>query len=126
MDNPVKEGTYTTIFADGSIILYNQWMMFDNPSLNKWYFNELPRGGVIHWFEPPEDKYKEHKWYKLPDWEVRELLKNALKYEAVDTYASDTELIGNAIDRYTAHYGAINSMVEQELEKYYKGYEVND
>ena len=62
MNNPIKPGIYTTIFKDGSIILYNQWL----DDRNKWYWNEDYRGGVIHWFKP-EENYDRHKYYKLPE-----------------------------------------------------------
>lgn len=125
MDNPTKEGCYTTIFKDGSIIHKNYWMMWeDKPFLNKWYFNEYDRGGIIHWFKP-EEEYSFHKWYKLPDSELRDLLEEALRWEALDSFLYTDEDFNAAYKKYTEHYGSFENMVDQEIEKYYKGYEID-
>ena len=73
MENPTKGGYYTTVFYDGSIIHENLWMVFPDGT-GKWYWNESDRGNIVAWFPIPEGGYKYHKWYKLPDWELEELL----------------------------------------------------
>lgn len=124
MDNPIEAGTYTTIFKDGSIIHHNQWLVFpDSPQLNKWYFNEEYRGGVIHWFKPDGD-YKFHKSYTFSDWELRELVSNVILAEACYDYF-DYNDYKKAVDNYCAENKmTFNEAVSQYIEKYYKQFEV--
>jgi len=82
MENPTKTGKYTTIFADGSVILENFFM----GNLNKWYWNEEASGGIVAWTNLPEGGYKKHNWYKIPDYELRELVVATAKYEAIEQY----------------------------------------
>lgn len=106
LENPTEPGFYTTIFKDGSIIHYNEWINIDTPYHpgGKWYWNEDLRGGVIHWFKPQEE-YIQHKWYKLPDWELRDLIKESLRFEYVN-------------------HERLNEIAQKYLDTYYKGYEI--
>lgn len=119
MNNPTEPGFYTTIFKDGSIIHYNEWMMFDDGH-GKWYWNSTANGGIIHWFKPSED-YQFHNFYKIPDWELREILNLALKYEALNFYNLVNK---NALDSYLIKEGfpSYEEFVDNELDTYYKGY----
>ena len=119
MVNPTKDGFYTTIFKDGSIIHYNQWMTFEDGH-GKWYWNSTANGGVIHWFEP-EEKYEFHDFYKLPDWELKELLISGLKYEALSYYKLVNK---DALDAFLIAEGFPNyeDFAKNELNTYYKGY----
>lgn len=119
MNNPTKAGLYTTIFKDGSIIHYNEWMMFDDGH-GKWYWNSTANGGVIHWFKPSED-YQFHDFYKIPDWELKELLISGLKYEAMNYF----KLINkDALNAYLIEegYPSYEAFAQDELNTYFKGY----
>lgn len=83
MKNPTVEKNYTTIFADGSIIHENPWLMFDDGH-GKWYWDEEIRGGVIAWNEIPEGGYNYHHEYKIPDWELEGLLKQTIKFQILE------------------------------------------
>jgi hypothetical protein len=123
MINPTKPGVYTTIFKDGSIILYNEWMMFDNPNLNKWYFNESYHGGIIHWFKP-EEEYKPETYYKLPRHVLYDLVCASITNDAYYQYFDTNELLA-ACSKYNQENSAgLKDLVELEIEHYYKGYEI--
>lgn len=124
MNNPTEEGIYTTIFKDGTIIHYNYWMMFENGK-GKWYWDSTVNGGVIHWFKPEED-YIIHKNYKLPDWELREILAASFKYEAIKEFCPNREEIFKS---YLADNNLKNfeEMADKEMDAgYYKGYEIKE
>ena len=124
MSNPTEEGTYTTIFKDGTIIHYNYWMMFEDGK-GKWYWNSTVNGGVIHWFKPGED-YIMHKNYKLPDWELREILAASFKYEAIKEFCDKREKIFTS---YLIEHGfdSFEKMADNEMNAgYYKGYEIKE
>ena len=119
MSNPTKAGLYTTIFKDGTIIHYNEWIVLENGK-GKWYWDNTILGGVLYWFEPKE-KYEFHNFFKLPDWELREILDSALKYEALNFY----NLVDKqALDSYLIEEGfaSYDDFVENELKTYYEGY----
>ena len=78
MENPTKEGYYTTVFRDGSIIHSNLWMVFPDGH-GKWYWNEEARGGIIAWFPIPEGGYNFHNWYKLPDYKLKDAMMDSLE-----------------------------------------------
>lgn len=119
MEMPKESGLYTTIFKDGSIIHYNAWIMFDDGH-GKWYWDSVANGGVVHWFKPEED-YKFHDFYKLPDWELKELLIINLKYEALNYFKLVDK---NAVDAYLIEegYSSYEAFAENELNTYFKGY----
>ena len=123
--NPIAEGEYTTIFADGSIIYYNPWIMF-NDGTGKWYWNEECRGGVIHWFKP-EQKYKFHDWYKIPDVELYGLIAAEKMYEACEKYL-DEEDINKAKFIYLTDNNccSFREFVDKELEDYYNSYKIKE
>lgn len=127
MTNPTKEANYTTIFADGSVILENPWLIRPDGT-GKWYWNEEPRGGVVAWNEIPEGGYKYHKYYKLPDWELRDLVIQSLTLEALSEAGIDNwEWYNQAIKDYCDyfHVNSIEELAERDLtEAYYKGYEI--
>ena len=123
MLNPTKPGIYTTIFKDGNIILYNEWLTFDNPDLNKWYFNETYHGGIIHWFKP-EEEYKPETYYKLPQHVLYDLVCASLTNDAYYQYFDTNELLA-ACSKYNQENGAgLKDLVEREIEHYYKEYEI--
>ncbi len=124
MQNPEVEGNYTTIFKDGSIILNNYWMIFPDDGHGKWYWNEDIRGGVIHWFKP-EEEYETHLYYKLPDWELRELVEQAKRAEAYEMYADD---VSKMLRAYLMKQGfsTYANMADFEIDTYYKKYKINE
>ena len=121
MENPKEEKLYTTIFADGSVILQNYWMQFPDGT-GKWYWNEEIRGGVVAWTEIPEGGYKTHKWYRLPDWELRDLIIEAEQFHAFEKFNGLDDRILNAylIDK---GFASFESIADEELRSYYNGYE---
>lgn len=123
MDNPMIEGNYTTIFKDGSIILENPWLMFPDGH-GKWYWNEYARGGVIHWFKP-EEPYKVHCQYELPDWELIDLVEASIKY-AILTDHINLETRMSLFNDYLKNtkYNDISEVINDEL-KYYEKYKKN-
>lgn len=123
MINPTKPGTYTTIFKDGSIVLYNQWLTFDNPNLNKWYFNEEYRGGVIHWFKP-EENYQITKYYKVPRHILYELVETELFHEAYFQYFDLMELQAASYKYCEENQASFEDLTERYIEKYFKDYEI--
>ena len=121
MENPIKEGNYTTIFKDGSIVLENPWLIKADGK-GKWYWDEDIRGGVIHWFKPTV-KYEEHKYYKLPDWELEELIIHAEQYCAMEQFhAVDKKFL----DAYlmTQGFPSYKAMAKQQMKTYYDGYKI--
>ena len=129
MENPTKEANYTTIFADGSIIYENPWLVFPDGH-GKWYWDEETRGGVIAWNEIPKGGYKFHKFYKLPDWELQDLLYAAYHFYALQKGGVDNwEWYGVSIDDFckAEHINSIDELVEQDLiEGYFAGYQISD
>ena len=126
MDNPTKEGYYTTVFRDGSIIHANLWMVFPDGH-KKWYWNEECRGGVIAWNEIPEGGYKFHRWYKLPEEELKELLEARHLVNALDKAdAYNYEIYNKAIRDYldSINCETFQDAVENDLYTYYSGYKV--
>jgi len=124
MNNPTEEGIYTTIFKDGTIIHYNYWMMFEDGK-GKWYWNSTVSGGVIHWFKP-EENYEMHTYYRLPDWELRELIEQAKRAEAYETYADDIDKILQAF-LIEQGFSTYEDMANYEMNAgYYKGYEIKE
>lgn len=123
MKNPTIEKNYTTIFADGSIIYENPWLIFPDGT-GKWYWNEESRGGVIAWNEIPKGGYKYHKWYRIPDWELRELIMDAEKYAAVEIFNGVNETYLNL---YLTEQGldSYESLADAYLDSYYKDYKCN-
>lgn len=123
MENPKAEGNYTTIFKDGTIILSNYWMQFPDGN-GKWYWNEDIRGGVIHWFKP-EEEYETHLYYKLPDWELRELIEQAKRAEAYEMYADDVSkmLLAYLMKQGFSTYA---NMADFEIDTYYKRYKIRE
>ena len=127
MENPKAEGNYTTIFADGSVILENHWIDFGDGH-GKWYWNETFRGGVIAWNEIPEGGYKYHRRYKIPEWELRELVRSeficeALEQAGVQQWEGYDKAIKDYCDHY--YYSNIDQIVDDEIiNGYYKGFEV--
>lgn len=124
MNNPTEPGVYTTIFKDGSIVLYNEWLTFENPELNKWYFNETERGGVIHWFKP-ECKYNHRKYYKIPDFILRDFIKGTMHAEACylefGNIAFDKAL-NSFLER--EHFKNFDEAAQRELDIYWKDYKI--
>ena len=116
MDNPTVEGNYTTIFKDGSIILENPWLILPDGH-GKWYWNEELRGGVIHWFKP-EEPYEVHYWYKLPDWELIDLVKANLKYEALANYLGIEKCSSIYNEYINTEHKTISELVKEELKNY--------
>ena len=123
MENPKAEGNYTTIFKDGTIILSNYWMQFPDGH-GKWYWNEDIRGGVIHWFKP-EEEYETHSYYKLPDWELRELVEQAKRAEAYEMYADDVSKILRAY-LMKQGFSTYKNMADSEMDTYYKRYKIRE
>ena len=127
MENPTKQGNYTTIFADGSIVYENPWLMFSDGH-GKWYWNEKCRGGIVAWNEIPEGGYKFHRWYKLPEHELKELVMSQLTLEALEEAGvRNWPGYSTAFKNYCDHYYAecIEQMAENEMKDgYYAGYEV--
>jgi len=124
MDNPTEHGVYTTIFRDGSIILYNEWLTFENPKLNKWYFNESCHGGIIHWFKP-EENYTKHTEYKIPDFVMRDLIKGLMISEAC-YLEMGIENYEKALDNYLEreYFKNLEEAIDKELQTYWKDYEL--
>lgn len=124
MDNPTEAGVYTTIFRDGSIILYNEWLTFENPELNKWYFNENCRGGIIHWFKP-EEKYIRYTEYKIPYFVMRDLIKGLMISEAC-YLEMGVENYTKALDNYLGreYSKSLEEAINKELQTYWKDYEI--
>lgn len=120
MKNPTKEGNYTTIFKDGSIIHENPWLIFPDGH-GKWYWNEECRGGVVAWNEIPEGGYNFHRWYRLPEDELRELLFAAAISEALTRVDIDYY---DAIEDYCSSHKvqSIEELINAEM-AYYSGYE---
>ena len=127
MENPTKGGHYTTVFRDGSIIHENVWMTFEDGS-GKWYWNEVDRGGIVNWFPVPNGGYRFHSWYKIPDWQLKELIVDQMRLEALeDGGVLYWEDYNNAIDSYCSHYYAdsIEELAENEMnDGYYAGYKL--
>ena len=123
MQDPKETGNYTTIFKDGTIILSNYWMQFPD-GYGKWYWNEDIRGGVIHWFKP-EEEYETHTYYKLPDWELRELVEQAKRAEAYEMYVDDTNKILNAY-LMKKGFSTYTNMADYEIDLYYKRYKIRE
>ena len=125
MENPTKQGNYTTIFRDGSVILENPWLIMQSGK-GKWYWDEECRGGVIAWNEIPEGGYKPHKWYKLPEEELRELVLASLTLGALEDAGVDNwKYYDQAIKDYCSHYYAksIKELADSEINcGYYSGY----
>lgn len=127
MENPKKPGNYTTIFHDGSVIHENLWLMFPNEH-GKWYWDEEARGGVVAWTEIPEDGYKFHRWYKLPEEELEELLEARHLVNALDKAdAYDLKIYNKAINDYLdgLNCESVAEVVQNDLDTYYAGYEVD-
>ena len=82
MNNPKVEGNYTTIFKDGSVVLENYWIIFPDGH-GKWYWDEDIRGGVVAWSNIPEGGYIRHPFYKLPDWEMDDIIRLITGYEVL-------------------------------------------
>ena len=126
MENPIKEGNYTTIFADGSVIYENPWLILPNGK-GKWYWNEECRGGVVAWNEIPEGGYKFHRWYKLPEEELEELLEAWHLVNALDKAgAYDYEIYNQAMRDYldSMDCETFQEVIRNDLATYYAGYEV--
>lgn len=124
MNNPTEEGTYTTIFKDGTIIHYNYWMILDDGK-GKWYWDSTVSGGVIHWFKP-EENYIMHKNYKLPDWELRALIERAKHAEAYEKYVDDASKILQAF-LMEQGFNTYEDMANYEMNAgYYRAYEVKE
>jgi hypothetical protein len=127
MNNPTVEGNYTTIFKDGSIIYENPWMIRKDGT-GKWYWNEDVRGGVVAWNKIPEGGYKFHTNYRLPDWELHELVYAQLTLEALEHGGvDDWEWYSESIKDYcnSCHADSIEDIVKEELETgYYSGYKM--
>lgn len=124
MNNPTKEGMYTTIFADGSVILDNLWLMFQDGH-GKWYWNETCRGGVVAWNEIPEGGYKLHKWYQLPEEELKELLEAQHLVNALDKTGAYNYGIYNQAVRYyldSINCETFQDAIRNDLNTYYSGY----
>ena len=83
MENPKVEKNYTTIFHDGSVIYENPWLIFPDGH-GKWYWDEDIRGGVVAWNEIPEGGYIKHRYYKIPSWELYDLIEDAASYEIIN------------------------------------------
>lgn len=129
MNNPTKEGNYTTIFRDGSVILENPWLI--RPDGNgKWYWNEECRGGVIAWNEIPEGGYNRHKWYKLSEDDLYDLIYSDLTISALMDAGIENEPIYDwAIKIFcnTHNVDTITALVEREMNTgYYSGYEIKE
>ena len=124
MINPVKQGNYTTIFADGSVILENPWLIFPDGH-GKWYWNEDARGGIVAWIDIPEGGYKYHKKYVLPDWELRDLAIAANKYEVLEKF--DDPLNNKRLNEFLIDQGFVSfeQMVDEEIKNYWCGYEIS-
>ena len=125
MNNPTKEGNYTTIFADGSIVYENPWLMFSDGH-GKWYWNEECRGGVVAWNEIPEGGYKFHRWYKIPEDELIELLEAQHLVNALDKAdAYNYEIYNKAIRDYldSIDCETFSAAIRKDLDTYYAGYE---
>lgn len=125
MENPTKEGNYTTVFRDGSIIHENPWMIF-NDGHGKWYWNEEVRGGVVVWFEIPKGGYNFHRFYRLPEWELRELLEAQHLVNALDNAdAYNHELYNKAMRDYLDGLDCktFQDVIKNDLNTYYAGYE---
>ena len=124
MVNPVKQGNYTTIFADGSVILENPWIVFPDGH-GKWYWNEDARGEIVAWIDIPEGGYKYHKKYALPDWELRDLAIAANKYEILEKF--DDPLNNKRLNEFLIDQGFISfeQMVDEEIKDYWCGYEIS-
>ena len=125
MNNPTVEKNYTTVFRDGSIIHENPWIM--PMGKGKWYWNEEARGGVVAWFEIPEGGYKYPKKYLLPSFELRDLLIDANKLDAIDQAGLTSSMMYyEALERYLdsqGHYDNFEDLANDQIEGYYKGYE---
>lgn len=127
MENPKKPRNYTTIFRDGSVINENPWLILPDGH-GKWYWDEEMRGGVVAWTEIPEGGYKYHKFYRLPDWELRELLGAQHLISALDNAdAYDLKRYNKAISDYldSLNCESFAEVVQNDLDTYYAGYEVN-
>lgn len=124
MENPKVAKNYTTIFRDGSVIHENPWLMFPDGH-GKWYWDEEVRSGVVAWTEIPEGGYKYHKFYRLPDWELRELVEQAKRAEAYEMYADDISKILNAYLMKQGFSTYVN-MADFEIDTYYKRYKINE
>lgn len=125
MENPKVAKNYTTIFRDGSVIHENPWFIFPDGH-GKWYWNEEVRGGVVAWTEIPEGGYKYHKFYRLPDWELRELLEAQHLINALDKAdAYDFKMYNKAISDYLngLNCKSFAEAIQNDLNTYYAGYE---
>ncbi len=127
MRSPIKEGNYTTIFADGSIVYENPWLMFSDGH-GKWYWNEECRGGVVAWNEIPEGGYNFHRWYKLSEEELKELLEARHLINALDeASAYNYEIYNKAMRDYLDGIDCetFQDAIKNDLNTYYKGFEIN-
>ena len=122
MKNPTKQKNYTTIFADGQVILENPWII-DSNGRGKWYWDGTAHGGIVAWNEIPEGGYKPQRFYKLPEWELRDLIKQAFCYESLLRY---NEVNIECIKTYLQElgYNSLNDVATHELNAYYYGYKI--